>query len=172
MRFGLNPGPIDSEHTMSAVAVFAPIVIASWPALGAAVASAATSLGFSIVDQAIASANPSQNTEGTQRVDLEIPGSEVVLGTLGRDQRIRLVRDGVEAIFARDARGRASVCVTGDGYSEEDLRQVGEELSGRMVQHYVLQKLKSELDSRGMNLVEETVDENQAIRLRVRHWQN
>ena len=125
-----------------------------------------------MVDQALASANPAQNAEGTQRVDLEIPGSEVVLGTLGRDQRIRLVRAGVEASFARDARGQASVCVTGEGYSEEVLRQIGEELSGRMVQQYVLQKLKSELDSRGMNLVEETVDENQAIRLRVRHWQN
>lgn len=157
---------------MSAVAVFAPIVIASWPALGAAVASAATSLGFSMVDQAVTNANPTQTTDSVQRVDLEIPGSEVVLETLGRDQRIRLVRDGVEALFARDARGRASVCVTGEGYSEEVLRQVGEELSGRMVQHYVLQKLKSELDSRGMNLVEETVGEDQSIRLRVRHWQN
>jgi hypothetical protein len=40
------------------------------------------------------------------------------------------------------------------------------------VQHYVLAKLKSEMAGKGMDLVEETVEENQSIRLRVRHWQN
>jgi len=154
---------------MSAVAVFAPIVIASWPALGAAVAAAATSLGFSLADQATA---PVQEESGPHRVDLEIPGSEVVMGTLGRAQQIRVVRDGVTATFARDARGQAAICVTGEGLSEEELRTIGEQLGGRLVQQYVLQKLKSEMESRGMNLVEETVDEHQAIRLRVRHWQN
>lgn len=157
---------------MSAVAVFAPIVIASWPALGAAVAAAATSLGFSLADQTLASRASPEASSGPHRVDLEIPGSEVVLGTLGRAQRIRVVRDGVTATFARDARGQATICVTGEGLSEEELRAIGEQLGGRLVQHYVLQKLKTELETHGMNLVEETVDEHQAIRLRVRHWQN
>jgi len=157
---------------MSAVAVFAPIVIASWPALGAAVAAAAASLGFSLADQSLAAQAESETGAGPRRVDLEIAGSEVVLGTLGRAQQIRVVRDGVTATFARDARGQAAICVTGEGLSEDELRAIGEQLGGRLVQHYVLQKLKAEMESRGMNLVEETVDEHQAIRLRVRHWQN
>lgn len=157
---------------MSAVAVFAPVVIASWPALGAAVASAAASLGFSLADQAVAGETTAERASGPQRVDLEIPGSEVVLGTLGRAQQIRVVRDGVYATFSRDSRGQAAICVTGEGHSEDELRAIGEQLGGRLVQQYVLQKLKAEMESRGMNLVEETVDENQAVRLRVRHWQN
>jgi hypothetical protein len=40
------------------------------------------------------------------------------------------------------------------------------------VQQYVLQKLRADLAERGMNLVEETMDENHSIRLTVRHWQN
>ena len=35
-----------------------------------------------------------------------------------------------------------------------------------------LAKLKAEMSGRGMDLVEESVDENNAVRLRVRHWQN
>lgn len=157
---------------MSAVAVFLPVVIASWPALGAAAAAAATSLGFSLADQAVSRGGPDQEADTERRVNLELPGSEIVMGTLGRAQQVRVVRDGVFATFSRDARGQASICITGSGHSEEELRALGEQLGGRLVQQYVLQKLKSELETHGMNLVEETVDEDHAVRLRVRHWQN
>ncbi len=49
---------------------------------------------------------------------------------------------------------------------------MGEELAGRTVQQYVLAKLKTEMAGRGMDLVEETVGEDNSVRLRVRHWQN
>lgn len=155
---------------MSAIAVFAPVVIASWPALGAAAAAAAASLGFSLADQAVGAAGQETNTE--RKVSLELPGSEIVTGGLGRAQQVRVMRDGVVATFSRDARGQASICVSGSGHSESELKAIGEELGGRLVQQYVLQKLKSELESHGMNLVEETVDAHSAVRLRVRHWQN
>jgi hypothetical protein len=64
------------------------------------------------------------------------------------------------------------VCVTGEGLTDEQLRAIGDEIAGRTVQHYVLAKLKSEMAGKGMDLVEETVEQNQSIRLRVRHWQN
>ncbi|HAB18736.1 MAG TPA: hypothetical protein PLX89_12090 [Verrucomicrobiota bacterium] len=158
---------------MSAVAVLTPVVIAAWPALSAAVLSAAAQLGFSVLDEATREQANSESADLRPRtIELEVPHSEVVTGTLGRDQRIRLEREGSIATFSRDARGRASVCVSGVGHTEEELRGIGEELSGRVVQQYVLQKLKSEFVGRGMNLVEETEDENRVIRLTVRHWQN
>lgn len=157
---------------MSAVAILTPVVVAAWPAISAAVTSAAVSLGFTVVEDLVADRTSARTVEVPRTVQLDIPQSEVVTGALGRDQSIKVVRDGVTAIFSRDQRGQASVCVKGVGHSDEALRQIGEELSGRMVQHYVLQKLKTEMEARGMNLVEETVEENQAIRLRVRHWQN
>jgi len=137
------------------------------------VVSAAAHLGFTVLDEAHHALNQGHAREtGPRIVEMEVPQSEVVTGTLGRDQQIRLTRDGFTAVFARDPRGRATFCVSGEGHTEEELRAIGEELGGRMVQQYVLQKLKTELSGRGMNLVEETVDENQAIRLTVRHWQN
>jgi len=157
---------------MSAVAIIAPIVVSSWPAISAAVASAAVSMGFTVARE-IAQQGVSQDLRtGSNTVTLDVPNCTAVTGTLGRDQRIRLTRDGVQVEFSRDARGRDSVCVTGEGLSEEQLRAIGDEVASRTVQHYVLAKLKSEMAGKGMDLVEETVDENQSIRLRVRHWQN
>jgi hypothetical protein len=105
-------------------------------------------------------------------VQLEIERSEVVTSQLGRDQRMVVTREGVTVTFSRDARGKASLCVTGSGQNEETLRALGEELSQAVVQQYVYQKLMSEMRSRGFNVVEEEVAEDRSIRLKVRHWEN
>ena len=47
---------------------------------------------------------------------------------------------------------------------------MGEELSQRVVQKYVYQRLTDEIKARQFVVVEEEVDENNAIRLKVRHW--
>lgn len=156
---------------MSAVCILAPVVVAAWPAFGAAVTAAAASLGYQVVQEARAlTAEPVVSREA--RVELEIPNSEIVTGSLGRDQRIRVARDGVTVTFSRDARGRASVCVSGEGFTASEMRALGEELSQRVVQHYVHQRLSDEMRARGYHVVSEEVDEQSAIRLRVRHWES
>jgi hypothetical protein len=161
-----------TDSAMSAVAIITPIVISSWPAVSAAMAAAAVSLGFTVTDETMNGGKNRNHVQGTRTVTLDVPNSEAVTGGLGRDQRLRMIREGVTVEFRRDARGRDSVCVTGEGLAEEQLRSIGDELAGRMVQQYVLSKLKTEMAGRGMDLVEESVDENNAVRLRVRHWQN
>jgi hypothetical protein len=156
---------------MSAVCILTPVVIAAWPAFSAAVVAAATSLGYQVAaaaaqeDQAHAEARPN-------KVELQIEQSELVTNQLGRDQRISVSRDGVTITFSRDARGRASLCVTGHGHTDDQLRALGEELSQRVVQKYVYQRLMDEIRTRQFMVVEEEVDENHAIRLKVRHWDN
>jgi hypothetical protein len=153
---------------MSAVCILAPVVIAGWPAFSAAVVAAATSLGYQVVaqaqDQKVAVASDHA------KVQLEIAQSELVTNQLGRDQRLNVTRNGVTVSFSRDARGRASLCVSGGGQSEEALRAMGEELSQRVVQKYVYQKLMDEMKTRGFVVVEEEAEANNAIRLKVRHW--
>jgi hypothetical protein len=156
---------------MSCVCILTPVVIAAWPVFSAAVASAATSLGYVIVEEVLRqsqSVKVAQSSEG--RVNLEISQSEIVTSQLGRDQRIRVTRGGVSVTFSRDARGKAAICVEGPGLSDEQLRAVGEELSQRVVQKYVYQRLTDEMKARQFVVVEEEVDQNQAIRLKVRHW--
>ena len=160
---------------MGAVCVLTPVVVAAWPVFSAAVAAAATSLGYSVVAEGVDRINQSlqQNqTSEKSQIELEIANSELVTGQLGRDQQIVVSRGGVTVTFSRDARGKASVCVTGPGHSDDELRVIGEQLSQRVVQKYIHQRLMDEIMARQFVVVEEEVDENQAIRLKVRHWDN
>lgn len=153
---------------MSAVCILAPVVIAAWPAFSAAVTAAAASLGY----QVMAETRNFAVVRGETKVELEIPQSEIVTNSLGRDQRIRVVRDNVTVTFGRDARNHASVCVTGEGRTEEELRAIGQEIQQRVVQQYVYQRLMGEMEARGYNVVAEEVDADSSIRLKVRHWEN
>ena|SRR5689334_17963462 len=153
---------------MSCVCILTPVVIAAWPAFSAAVVAAANSLGYVLVDEF----QKQQTTTDTsnRQVSLEIANSELVTGSLGRDQEIRVTRGNITVVFSRDARGQASVCVTGPGFTEDELRALGQELSQRVVQRYIYQRLMDEMRTRQFTVVEEEVDANQAIRLKVRHW--
>ena len=156
---------------MSCVCILTPVVIAAWPAFSAAVTAAATSLGYTIVQESIKEFQSTKISEtGERKVSLEIEQSEIVTNQLGRDQSITVTRGNVTVKFSRDVRGKASICVTGPGHSDEELRAIGEELSKRVVQKYVYTRLLEECRARQFNIVEEEVDENNAIRLKVRHW--
>ena len=156
---------------MSCVCILTPVVIAAWPAFSAAVTAAAASLGYTVVETGLQEIRQSTLSEtGDRRVSLEIEQSEIVTNQLGRDQHISVTRGSVTVTFARDARGRASICVTGPGHSDEELRALGEELSQRVVQKYVHQRLMDEIHARQFLVVEEEVDQGNNIRLKVRHW--
>ena len=157
---------------MSAVCVLAPVVIAAWPTFSAAVVAAAASLGYVVVDETAKRLTEPAETNARHAIDLEIAQSEIVTDQLGRARHITVSRDGATVTFSSDARGKARLCVTGKGQSDEVLRALGEQLSQRVVQQYVYQRLLDEARARGFIIVEDEVDENQAIRLKIRHWEN
>jgi nitrogen fixation protein FixH len=156
---------------MGAVSILAPVIIAAWPAFSSAVVAAAASLGYQVASEAKNQAAAAAQ-KLAQPVRLEIERSEVVTDQLGRDQHMTVTRSGITVTFSRDARGRASLQVTGTGQAQEELRALGEELSQRVVQQYVYQKLMDEMRKRGFNVVEEEQNADQSIRLKVRHWEN
>jgi hypothetical protein len=153
---------------MGATLVLVPVVIAAWPAFSAAVVAAAASLGYHVSKEA---AQAREAPHATGAVNIEIARSEVVTNQLGRDQRLSVTREGVTVVFSRDARGKASLCVTGTGQTAEELRALGEELSQAVVQQYVYQKLTDEMRARGFVVVEEEKTAERAIHLKVRHWE-
>jgi hypothetical protein len=158
---------------MSAVCILAPVVVAAWPAFSSAVVAAAGSMGYVVADEAVSQfLGATETRRRKSAVDLDIPNSQIVTGQLGRDQRISVSRDGITVTFSRDERGKAGLCVLGNGQSEEELRAAGEELSRRVVQQYVYQRLTQEMQSRGYIVAEESTDVNQAIHMRIRHWEN
>jgi len=157
---------------MSCVCILTPVVIAAWPAFSAAVVAAATSLGYQVASEVNKESHATVASKQSGSVSLEIAQSELVTNQLGRDQRISVTRNGVTVTFSRDARGKASLCVTGEGYGKDELRAMGEELSQCVVQQYVYQRLMDGMRARGFNVVEEENNADRSIRLKVRHWEN
>ncbi|MCL5097191.1 MAG: hypothetical protein M1608_06650 [Candidatus Omnitrophica bacterium] len=157
---------------MSAIVILTPIVIAAWPAFSTAVMAAAASLGYTASEHERQKTAPDADINQLRRVELEIAQSELVTGSLRRDQRISVTQAGVTATFSRDARGHASLCVTGSGHTEEALRALGEELGHRVVQQYVYRRLMDELRARQFTVVEEEVEADHAIHIKVRQWEN
>jgi hypothetical protein len=154
---------------MSCVCILTPEIKAKWPFFTEAAVKAAASLGYKVVfDEKSGFKILTKN-----QVTLEIEQSEIVTTQLGRDQKISVTRDGVTVTFARDARGRASLCVDGKiGHSEAYLRAIGEELSQRVVQTYIYQRIMEEMSARQFNIVEEERTSDNSIRLKVRRWDN
>jgi hypothetical protein len=157
------------------VCILTPVVVAAWPAFSAAVVAAATSLGYSVVAEGVEVVHQqveAQDKSGYRRIQLAIANSELVTGQLGRDERITVTRGGVTVAFVRDARGRAQVCVEGYGASDEALRALGEELSQRVVQQYVYQRVMDEMRVRQFLVVEEETKADHSIHVKFRRWEN
>lgn len=149
---------------MSACCVLTPIVISSWPAISAAVVGAAASMGFSLHGPEL------QERAGTKRrgVETEVENSEVIAEDLTPGQKIVVSKDDVVVTIAPDAQGRCTVCVTGDKYSDAQLRRIGEQVAGRIVQQFAYNKLVTELKTRNYTVLDEQVLSDESVRLRIR----
>jgi hypothetical protein len=154
---------------MSTVLVVTPIVIAHWPVIAAAISAAIASMGFSTVEEAV-TASGSTTVATKEKETIEVENSEIMPGSTGVAEQMVVERDGVRATFSRDARGALKVCMEGKGLSKQQLRQLGEELIGRVTQQFVYNRIVTELKEKNMAVVGEEVTEDRVVRLRVRSW--
>jgi hypothetical protein len=151
---------------MSTVLVVTPIVVASWPLLSAAITAAIGTMGFASVQH---KGPRVRQTAGTgARAEIELEDSEILAGSAGSGEQMVVEREGIRAIFSRDARGALKLCLEGSGHSKAELKQIGEALVGRVAQQYAYHRLVSELKERQMTILEQRVGEDQAIHIRVR----
>jgi hypothetical protein len=151
---------------MSAVVVVTPLVIASWPAITAAVTAAISTMGFSIA-QGLERARQMNLTK--TRTEIELEDSEILNEAAGVSEQLVVERDGLRAVFSRDVRGALKVCLEGEGFTKTQLRQIGEEMIGRVTQQFVYHRVMTELKERHMNVVDEEMTEDRTIKIRVRN---
>jgi hypothetical protein len=150
---------------MSAVVVVTPLVIASWPVITAAVSAAIGTLGFSIVQSG---ERVQTRTRTRSREEIDVEDSEI-LADASMQEELVVERDGLRAVFSRDERGALKLCLEGEGFSKSQLREIGEELIGRVTQQFVYHRIMTELKERHMNVVEEEMTEERTIKIRVRN---
>ena len=151
---------------MSSVLVVTPLIVASWPLMSAAITAAVGTMGFAAAQNK--GPRVRQMTDSPTRAEIELEDSEILAGSAGTGEQMVVEREGVRAIFSRDARGALKLCVEGHGHSKAQLKKIGETLIGRVTQQYAYHRLMSELKDRNMMIVEERVGQDQAIHIRVR----
>lgn len=151
---------------MSSVIVLAPLIIGGWPVITAAVTAAIGTMGFSI---ATAGAND-QRSHAANRAEIEVEESEIIPNQSGIEQTLVVERNGIRATFSRDARGALKVCMEGVGVSKAELKRVGEELLGGVTQQYAYHRIVSELKERNMTIVDEEVQADRSVKIRVRNF--
>jgi hypothetical protein len=152
---------------MSSVIVVTPLIIAGWPAITAAVTAALGSLGYAVTKDTTSRRRIA--TDGKTRAEIEVEDSEILEGGGATGEEFVVEKDGIRAVFSRDARGALKLCMEGEGYSKPELRKIGEELIGRVTQQFVYHKMITELKERHMVVVDEEVAEDRTIRIRVRN---
>lgn len=149
---------------MGATIILTPLVVASWPLLASAVAGAAASMGFALQS---AAEQDEVNALRTKGVEVELENSSVVAEQMERGRTMVITKGDLRIEIGRDDRGGCRVCVTG-GRNERDMRAIGEEVAGRIVQQYAYHKLVSELKRRNYQVVDEEVLADQSVRVRIR----
>jgi len=151
---------------MSSVIVVAPIIIANWPIIAAAVMAAMSANGFTLVRT-----SDSRNAGSRlNRAEIDVEDSEILAETAGIEQTIVVEREGVRAVFSRDARGALKVCMEGSHQSKAELQRIGEELVGSVTQQYAYNRIVSELKERNMTIVDEEVAADRTVKIRVKSF--
>jgi hypothetical protein len=155
---------------MSSVIVVAPIIMASWPAITAAVTAAVGTMGFAIASEGI-DQRPLTEKQQPTRAEIEVEDSEILQEGVGTREHVVVERDGVKATFTRDARGSLKLCMEDKNHrlSKSELKKMGQDLLGRVTQQYVYHKLVSELKERNMTIVDEEVAADRTVKLRIRN---
>ncbi|MFO0872452.1 MAG: hypothetical protein U0575_00585 [Phycisphaerales bacterium] len=150
---------------MSHVCVLTPIVVGSWPAIAAAVTGALSAMGYAAT---VEGEETKARARSKERVETEVPNSEVMAETLARGEKLQFERDGVAIEIGVDDRGRCTVCASGAHLTKGALKRIGEEVAGRVVQQFTYHKLVNELKQRGYVIAEEKLAQDHSIQMRVR----
>jgi hypothetical protein len=154
---------------MSSCVIVTPLIIAGWPVITAAVTAACGSLGYSIVAAPTVAQTAAAAAKTRTRAEIDIEDSEVLQESASVGGEMVVERNGVRAVFSRDARGALKLCVEGDGHSKSELKKFGEELIGRVTQQYAYHKIVTELQQRNMSIVDEEISADRTVKIRVRN---
>ncbi|MHB9070276.1 MAG: DUF1257 domain-containing protein [Sedimentisphaerales bacterium] len=154
---------------MGAVLILTPVIIASWPAITAAVAGAVASMGL-VAGESVKEIARQNNTPQEKSVEVDLSENQTMTENIATDKEIVFTKGSIEFRIKRNTRGQCSVCVKGKGHSEVELKQMAEEFTQKMTQCFIYNKVVGELKNKDFQVINEEVSEDQSIRIHVRRW--
>jgi len=155
---------------MMSCIVALPIVIpaaqVALPIVVSAIASAAGVLGYTAV-------KGRGGTKVSAGIEVEVDAASVdnFAGHVAAGQTMVFQRDDVTLTVVRDERGRLTVKAHSNSRSEEQLRQLAGDFCNRVAQQYAYHTLMGQLQERGFNVVDQQVEEDGTVRVKVRTYQ-
>lgn len=158
---------------MSVVFVVVPVIVGGWPMISTAILAASAALGYRAVhslEENVAAGIAVEPAQRAGAVRIVMEQSQVMADTLARGESFTVAREGITAVFRRDGRGQCTVHVSGTGKTDAELEAAGRELMDRVRQQFAYAKVMAELETRGFDVVQEQVEADQSIRIRLRRW--
>jgi Protein of unknown function (DUF1257) len=156
---------------MSCIFVVTPFVVGNWGILSALVGGAAAQLGYRMARTASEQAG-GVDTEQSQSVELELENSEVMADQMRRGDSMVMTKGEVKIVVSLDGRGHMTASVTGpESIPKTELEAMGQEFIDSVIQQYAYQKVMNELKNKGFSMVQENVEEDGRITLKVRKFE-
>lgn len=160
------------------IIVLLPTIGWAWPALMPILTSAAGVLGY----HAFTDQNPNALLRGKlnakmnqlKKVNLQVDSKikDLISEDLGVEESINFKKGDITIIFRKNVRGKFEIEVYGpNSAKDKDLKKLAEEFVGTVIQQFAQNKIAKELEQRGLNIVEEEVDQEGNIILQIRKWE-
>ena len=140
-----------------------PVIIASWPSIASFVVGAASALGYT----AVKSLAKEQVEAKETIVEIELEGSIVQEGYTG--QELHFSKEGMQITIKRNNYGRLALYAKGSE-SKEVIGQKAKAFIDKLHQAYAYNKAMTQLRTSGFNVVNETVEENREIHIKLRRF--
>lgn len=162
---------------LGSIFVLTPILGWSWPALTPIIAAAAGAAGYRAMT---GSTNKKRVLNQLEKqlvnrrvveIPLETHIKDIVEEQVGYEEELQFEKDDLVLTFGHDARGKFRIRVIGPtSRTAVELRMAGDEFARELIQQFAYNRIATELDRRGVQVVEETVDEEGNIVLSTRRW--
>ena len=150
---------------MSGIVVVSPLLLAA-PIVMAAATAAASSLGFTVCSDKVEEALDTRAEENVVGFDVtEAQGMKDLL----QQQGSLVLRRPDATVVIREKGSGVHMEVRGQA-AENQLETIGRDLLQSINQHYAYDRVVSDLKSRGFEALDEEVEEDGTIRLKLRRW--
>ena len=150
---------------MSMIVILAPLIASAWPSLASAIFGSVSAMGYSVLDP-----KELRNNKVKTCVEIDVKNSNVISEFIKNKQTITVEKNNILVSFQKGADNRCKITVMGEGKTDAELKQIGEEISKVVTQKYVYNKIMSELQQREFSIVEEKVEEDNTIRINARRY--
>jgi len=153
--------------------VLTPVIVGGWPAITAAVAGAATAMGMvassTAREKAKAAAQAEANAENS--VEVELSEADELAQSMVSEEEILVTKGTVTLRVRRDEQGRCTVCASGPGHTDTQLRAMAEEFTQKLTQCFIYNRVMSEVKANGFQVVNQEQMADETVRIHLRRWE-